>query len=96
MEVLAVFTSNHSPLIFTLNINQDEVRGKDLWKVNNLLVLNSIFFDKMKAHIANIQKNLGKENIREDQARLEYLKNQIRRFWMKFSKVLSKNTKTQL
>ena len=80
MEILAVFTSNHSPLIFTLNINQDEVRGKDLWKVNNLLVLHSIFFDKMKAHIANIQKNLGKENIREDQARLEYLKNQIRRF----------------
>ena len=49
----------------------------------------------MKAHIANTQKSLDKENIRDDKARWEYLKYEIRKFWIKFSKLLSKNTKTQ-
>ena len=49
----------------------------------------------MKAHIANTQKSLDKENIRDDQARWEYLKYEIRKFSIKFSKLLSKNTKTQ-
>ena len=49
----------------------------------------------MKAHIANIQKNLDKENIRAGQARWKYLKYKIRKFSIKFSKLLLKNTKTQ-
>ena len=49
----------------------------------------------MKAHIANIQKSLDKENIRDDQARWEYLKFEIRKFSIKFSKLLSKNTKAK-
>ena len=44
----------------------------------------------MKAHIANTQKSLDKENIRDDQARWEYLKYEIRKFSIKFSKLLSK------
>ena len=49
----------------------------------------------MKAHIANTQKNLDKENIRDGQAIWEYLKHDIRKFSIKFSKLLSKNMKTQ-
>ena len=60
-----------------------------------MLALNSNFIDKIKAHIANTQKSLDKENIRDDQARWEYLKYEIRKFSIKFSKLLSKNTKTQ-
>ena len=59
-----------------------------------MLALNSNFIDKIKAHIANTQKSLDKENIRDDQARWEYLKYEIRKFSIKFSKLLSKNTKT--
>ena len=55
-------------------MNHDQARGKGAWKLNNLLALNSDFADKMKAHIANTLKNLDKENIRNDQARWEYLK----------------------
>ena len=76
-------------------MNQDDARGKSLWKFNNSLALNSDFVDKMKAHIVNTQKNLDKENIKDDQARWEYLKYEIRKFSIKFSKLLSKNTKTQ-
>ena len=94
-DVLAAFTSDHSALIFTLSTNQDEGRGKGLWKFNNSLALNSDFVDKMKALIANTHKSLDKENIREDQARWEYLKYEIRKFSIKFSKLLLKNMKTQ-
>ena len=50
-------------------MNQDEVRRNGLWKLNNSLALNSDFVDNMKAHIANAQKVINKENIRDDQAR---------------------------
>ena len=69
--------------------------SKGLSKFNNSLALNSDFFDSMKAHIANTQKSLDKENIRDDQTRLEYLKYETRKFSIKFSKLLSKTTKTQ-
>ena len=57
--------------------------------------MNSDFLDKMKTHIANTQKSVDKENIRNDQAILEYLKYEIRKFSIKLSKLLSKNLKTQ-
>ena len=95
-NILTVFTSDRSPLIFTLSTNQDEGRGKGLWKFNNSLALNSDFVDKMKSHTANTQKILDKGNIREDQARWEYLKYEIRKFSIKFSKLLSENTKTRI
>ena len=76
-------------------MNHDQARGKGAWKLNNLLALNSDFADKMKAHIANTLKNLDKENIRNDQARWEYLKYEIRKFSIKFSKLFSKHTKTE-
>ena len=76
-------------------MNQDEAREKGLWKFNNSLALNSNFVDKMKAHIGNISKNLDKETIRDSQARWEYLKYEMRKNSIKFSKLLSKNTKTQ-
>ena len=46
----------------------------------------------MKAHIANTLKNLDKENGK--QAGWEYVKYEIRKISIKFSKLLSKNTKT--
>ena len=45
--------------------------------------------------MTNTQENLDKENIRDDQARWKYLKYEIRKFSIKFSKLLSKNTKAQ-
>ena len=72
-------------------MNQDEAKGKGLWKFNNSLALNSGFVDKMKTHIPNILKSLGKENIRDDQARWEYLYYEIRKFLIRCSKMLPKN-----
>ena len=49
-------------------MKEEEREWKGLWKFNNSLALNSEFVDKMKAHIANTQKNVNKENISGDQA----------------------------
>ena len=50
----------------------------------------------MKAHIANTQKNLDMENIRDDLvSRREYLKYEIRKFSIKFLNLSLKNTKTE-
>ena len=76
-------------------MNQDDARGKGLWKFNNLLPSNSDLVDKKKCHIANNQKNLDKENMRYNQARWEYFKYEIKKFSIKFSKLLSKNAKLQ-
>ena len=94
-DILAAFISDHSSLSFTLSTNQDEGIGKDLRKFNNSLTLNTDFIDKLKDHIVNTQKSLDKENIRNYQARWQYLKYEIRKFLFTFSKLLSKNTKTQ-
>ena len=49
----------------------------------------------MKAHIANTQKNLDIENMRDDLvSRWEFLKYEIRKFSIKFLNLLLKNTKT--
>ena len=57
--------------------------------------LNSAFVEKMKAHIANTHKKLDKKIIRDDHAKCEYLKYEIRKFSVKFSKLLSQNTKSE-
>ena len=66
-----------------------------MWKFNNLLALNSHFIDKIKAHIENTLKNLDKENIKDNQPRWEQLKYEITKLSIKFSRLLSKNTKTE-
>ena len=50
----------------------------------------------MKAHIANTQKNLDIENMRDDLvSRWEFLEYEIRKFSIKFLNLLLKNTKTE-
>ena len=42
-EVLAAFSTDHSPLLFSLDLHIDENRGKALWKFNNSLSMTSDF-----------------------------------------------------
>ena len=50
-DVLAAFSTDHSPLLFSQDLCKDESRGKGLWKFNNSLSMNSDFQTKMKFHI---------------------------------------------
>ena len=57
-------------------------RGKGLWKFNNSLLLNKKFVCHMKNQIANTTIFLNEENIFNDQTRWEYLKYEIRKFYV--------------
>ena len=93
--ILAAFSTNHSPLLFSLKLRKDENRGKGLWKFNNSLSMNSDFQTKMKFHIKSTLETLEIEGITDLQVRWEFLKYEIRKFSIEFSKLLAKNAKKE-
>ena len=89
------FSTEHSPLLFLLDLRKDENRGKGLWKFNNTLSMNSDFQTKMKFHIKNTPETLEIEGIRDPQIRWGFLKYEIGKFSMEFSKLQAKSTKKE-
>ena len=93
--MLAAFSAGHSPLLFSLDLCKDENRGKGLWKFNNSLSMNSDFQTKMKFHIKSTLETLEIEGITDLQVRWEFLKYEIRKFSIEFSKLQVQNTKKE-
>ena len=93
--MLAAFSAGHSPLLFSLDLCKDENRGKGLWKFNNSLSMNSDFQTKMKFHIKSTLETLEIEGITDLQVRWEFLKYEIRKFSIEFSKLQAQNTKKE-
>ena len=60
--------------------------GNGLWKFNNSLCSNVDYTTKLKSHLKLIQKTILKENITDKQMIWEYMKYEIRKFSIKFSK----------
>ena len=94
-DILVAFSTDHSPVIFSLLLNKDKNRGKGLWKFNNSLTANDEFVEKMKIYIKDILENMDKENIIDEQLRWEFLKYEIRKFSIIFSKNLAKIKKIE-
>ena len=94
-DILAAFSTDHSPLLFSLKLRTDENRGKELWKFNNSLSMNSDFQTKMKFHIKSTLETLEIEAINDHQVRWEFLKYEIRKFSIEFSKLQAQNTKKE-
>ena len=94
-EVLAAFFTDHSPLLIYLELRKDENRGKGLWKFNNSLSMKSDFQTKMKFHIKCTLETLEIEGISDLQVRWEFLKYEIRKFSIEFSKLQAQNTKKE-
>ena len=62
---LAAFSTDHSPLLFSLDLSKDGNRGKGLWKFNNSLTMNSAFQTKIKFNIKSTLETLEIEGIRD-------------------------------
>ena len=84
MDVLTAFSSDHSPLLFSLDLHKDENTGKGCWKFNNSLIINSSFL-----------KTFEKEGIMNFQARCEFFKCKIGKSSIDFSKLLAQNNKKE-
>ena len=87
---MAASSTDYSPLL-----TKDENRGKRLWKFNNSLRMNSDFQTKMKFQIKSTLETLEIEGIRDPQVRWEFLKYEMRKFSIEFSKLQAQNKKKE-
>ena len=71
------------------------MRGRGLWKFNKSFIKNEHYHKQMKTLIKNALDNLYQDNIEDPQFRWEYLKYDIRKFSIHFSKDILQNMKTE-
>ena len=60
-EILKALLSDHSPVFCSFVNNDTFARGSGVWKFNDSLLLNTVFFKKLKTHI-QIVKSIFQEN----------------------------------
>ena len=78
--------------MFSCFKNKESSRGRGLWKFNNSLIENEEYALQIKKFILDNLNELFNENILDDQVNWEYLKYNIRKYTIKFSKELAKIT----
>ena len=93
--MLAPFSTDHSPCLFSVDLRKDKNRGKGLWKFNNSLSMNfeHDFLTKIKFHIKSTLETLEIKGITDFQVKWEFLKYEIRKFPIEFSKPNPKHEK---
>ena len=91
-DILASLLTDHLPITFSYFKNEESDRGRALWKYNNSLIENEEYVLQMKKNILDTLNELFNENILDDQVKWEYLKHNIRKYTINFSKELAKNT----
>ena len=94
-DTLAAFSTDHSPITFSLCHLKEFPRGKGLWKFNKSLIKNENYREQMKTLIKHVLDNLDQDNIVDPQFRWEYLKYEIRKFSIHFSKDIARNKKIE-
>ena len=86
---------DHSPIFFSLSKNSETPRGNSLWKFNNSLCSNIDYTTKLKNHLKLIQKTILKENTTDEQMIWKYIKYEISKFSISFSKQFAKDKQTK-
>ena len=89
-EILNALSSDHSPVFCSFVNNDIFARGSGVWKSNNSLLLNTEFVKKLKTHIKTVKSNLQENSSFSDHSKWEFLKYEIRKFSIFFSKYLAK------
>ncbi len=81
-----ITNTDHNLLMIELNYNDYRKPNKGLWRHNNLLNTNKNFIEELKVMI----KNINYEDLKNQQARWEFMKYKIGQFSRNFSKKLAK------
>ena len=68
---------------------------KRLWKFNKSLLLNKEYVENIKEHIILTIKMLENDDLRDGQVRWEYIKYEIQKFVIRFSKNLAKEVRKE-
>ena len=94
-DTLDAFSTNHSPITFSLCHLKEFPRGKGLWKFNKSLFKNENYGEQMKMLIKHVLYNLDQDNIVNPQFCWQYLKYEIRKFSIHFSKGIARSNKIE-
>ena len=94
-DVLASFSTDHSPIKFSFSENHEFLRGKGFWKFNSSLINNKEYIDKMRKFIFDTLNEIECKYNFDNQMKWEYLKFEIRRFTRVFSKLYAKNQRQE-
>ena len=68
-DILTAFSTDHSPIFFSLSKSIDISRGKGLWKFNNSLCHEPDFVTKLKNNLKVICNWMSAEQITDEQLR---------------------------
>ena len=94
-DILTTLSADHSPIFFSLPKNIDVSRGKGLWKFNNSLCHKLDFITELKNHLKDTCNRMSAEQITDEELCWEYIKYEIRKFSICFSKENAKKTRTE-
>ena len=94
-DTLAAFSIDHSPITFFRCHLKEFPQGKGLWKFNKSLIKNENYREQMKTLIKHVLYNLDQHITVDPQFRWEYLKYEIRKFPIHFSKGITRNKKIE-
>ena len=84
VKIIPSFMSDHSPVLFSVNFFPVSARGRYGWKFNNTLLQDANFPNNLKAHIQSLNDDLA--YLDNPHLKWEYLKYEIRKFSIAFSK----------
>ena len=85
-DILTALPTDHSPIFFSLSKNIDISRGKGLRQFNNSLCHKLDFVTELKDDLKVICNRMSAEQINGEQLCWEYIKYEIRKFSIRFSK----------
>ena len=94
-DIIASFSTDHSPILVSFQKHDDFQRGKGLWKFNSSLSQNKDYIKKMKKHILDTINKSEQENQFNEQMKWDFLKYEIRKFTRGFSKQYAKEQRQE-
>ena len=90
IDILPSFLSDHSPMFFSLHNSANHNRGRGVWKFNNSLLQDDTFNTDM---VHTINRTIAETSSANPHLQWEFLKYEVRKFSIKFSKARSKNSR---
>jgi len=85
-DIIPAPSTDHSAITLNIKYIQEHKRGPSFWKLNNSLLNDEAYIIGLKAHLKTIRQSLNIEGVISYQLRWEYIKYEIRKFSMKYSK----------
>ena len=90
-KVLPAFLSDHSPILISYSPYSDIEKCAGFWKFNNSLLFNENCTVSLKKLISDTKTKFNSDDFADSQVKWEFLKYEIRKFAIEFSKRLARD-----